>query len=215
MRRIDRFDISGTHSDMKPYSVANITISNVDKLKIVDTFSSVPKNPGIGHQHSLSLSLPSQLRPYLCHVWILTSRTCHTHFSPSYDHIYHRIVRGSYSMHARIFSRNIRACASMHTRTLGRNVPACASSVIRAHASASILAHTYVCLFFHARSSTSIRDHGGCSACLSVVLSNTLLWSELGHISKTAHVYIRGALGYSLYHIPESLERWSLQWLSE
>ena len=36
---------------MYPYLVAKITISNVDKLKIMDTVSSVPKNPDAGNQH--------------------------------------------------------------------------------------------------------------------------------------------------------------------
>ena len=37
---------------MYPYLVANITIINVDKFKIIAIFSSVPKNPAAGHQHS-------------------------------------------------------------------------------------------------------------------------------------------------------------------
>ena len=43
--RIDVFDIAGTHVDMYSYSVANITISNVDKLKFMTTVSSVPTKP--------------------------------------------------------------------------------------------------------------------------------------------------------------------------
>ena len=35
----DLFDLSGTHVDIHPYLAENITISNVDKLKIMATFS--------------------------------------------------------------------------------------------------------------------------------------------------------------------------------
>ena len=48
--RIDFFDLAGKNVDMHPYLVASITISNVDKLKIMDTVSSVPTNPATGHQ---------------------------------------------------------------------------------------------------------------------------------------------------------------------
>ena len=70
--RIDLFDPAGTHVDMHPYLVANITISNVDKLKIMDTVSSVPTNPATGHQSIWSPYVPSLLRPYLCPVWFWT-----------------------------------------------------------------------------------------------------------------------------------------------
>ena len=35
----DLFDLAGTHVDIHPYLAENITISNVDKLKIMATFS--------------------------------------------------------------------------------------------------------------------------------------------------------------------------------
>ena len=50
--RIDLLNISGTHVDSHPYSVGKITISNIDKLKIMSTVSSVPTNPDVRHQHS-------------------------------------------------------------------------------------------------------------------------------------------------------------------
>ena len=50
--RIDMFNIAGTHADMYPYLVADITISNIDKLKIMSTVSSVPTNPDVGHPHN-------------------------------------------------------------------------------------------------------------------------------------------------------------------
>ena len=46
------FDLSGTHVDVYPYSVAKITISNVDKLKIMTTVSSSTTNPDVGRQNS-------------------------------------------------------------------------------------------------------------------------------------------------------------------
>ena len=46
---IDLFNLSGKHVGMYPYLVVNITISNIDKLKIMATVSSVPKNPAIGN----------------------------------------------------------------------------------------------------------------------------------------------------------------------
>ena len=46
--RIDILDIAATHVDMYSYSVANITISNVDKLKFMTTVSYVPTNPALG-----------------------------------------------------------------------------------------------------------------------------------------------------------------------
>ena len=46
------FDLAGTHVDIHPYLAENITISNVDKLKIKATVSSVPNKPDLGHQHS-------------------------------------------------------------------------------------------------------------------------------------------------------------------
>ena len=49
--RIGLFNLSGTHVYIYPYSVANITISNVDTLKIMATVSSVPTNPDVGHMH--------------------------------------------------------------------------------------------------------------------------------------------------------------------
>ena len=39
---------------MYPYLVGNITISNVEKLKIMATVSSVPTNPAAGHHHNQS-----------------------------------------------------------------------------------------------------------------------------------------------------------------
>ena len=52
------------------------------------------------------------------------------------------------------------------------------------------------------RTSIRICACGGCSLCTSIFLSNILLWGDLVHGSRTAYVYIRGALGDSLYHIP-------------
>ena len=49
---MDTFDISGTYVDIYPCLVETITISNVDKLKIMATVSSVHKNHAIGRQHS-------------------------------------------------------------------------------------------------------------------------------------------------------------------
>ena len=37
---------------MYPYLVENITISNLDKLKITKTVSSVTKNHAVGHNNS-------------------------------------------------------------------------------------------------------------------------------------------------------------------
>ena len=50
--RIILFGLAGTHVDMYPYPVANIAFSNVDKLEIIVTVSSVPKNPDVGNQNS-------------------------------------------------------------------------------------------------------------------------------------------------------------------
>ena len=60
--RIDLFDLAGTHVDMYPYLVANISISNVDKLKIMATVSSVLNNPAVGYHYRLSPSISSLLR---------------------------------------------------------------------------------------------------------------------------------------------------------
>ena len=49
--RIENFDLVGTHVGMYPYFVANITISNVEKLKIMATVSSVPKKPYVGYTY--------------------------------------------------------------------------------------------------------------------------------------------------------------------
>ena len=91
-------------------------------------------------------------------------------------------------MHACTFIRNIRLFDSLQYRsrsgnylTLGRNIFALASARIRANASAIILTHTSVFMFERAhssaiilaRASTSICARGGCSLCLSVILSNT------------------------------------------
>ena len=47
--KIDLFDIAGTNVDIYPNSVENITISNVDILKIMTTVSYVPTNPTVGY----------------------------------------------------------------------------------------------------------------------------------------------------------------------
>ena len=49
---IDLFNLSGTHAAIYPYYVENITISDVEKFKIMATFSYVLTNPAAGHQHS-------------------------------------------------------------------------------------------------------------------------------------------------------------------
>ena len=50
--RIGIFNLAWTRVDMYPYLVANITIINVDKLKMMATVSPVLKKPDVGHQHS-------------------------------------------------------------------------------------------------------------------------------------------------------------------
>ena len=118
-------------------------------------------------------------------------------------------VRGHASVHDRIFSRNVWAQASFHACTCSRNVRACDYASICARASVIILARTSLCLFFHARDSTRICACspaiicacGGFSTCLSVIPSNTLLWGDLGHGSRTDHVYICGALEDFLCHV--------------
>ena len=149
-------------------------------------------------------------------------------FSSTYDHVYHVFVCGRDSVHTRTFSRNIQARDSVHAHHFIRNVRACdyeifgardvcarTYTIFRGCASSIILDHTSACLCICARAPTSIFDYGGCSRCLSVIMPNTLLWGDLGHGSSTAHVYIQGDIGDSLYHILESPERCSLQWLDE
>ena len=51
---ICKIGISGltvTHVDTCPYLVENITISNVETLKVMAKVLSVPKNPDVGHHH--------------------------------------------------------------------------------------------------------------------------------------------------------------------
>ena len=180
-------------------------------------------NPAIGHHHIWSPSLPSILHLYLCHIWVHTS--C-THRMCSFCHVwpfYRGIICRCDSTHNRTFNINPRARASAHAYTLSRNVCARASKIIRAPASINILARTYACLCVRAWDPTSIRAcallsiHacGGCSVFLSIIISSTLLVGDLGHGSRTVHVYIQGALGDSLYHILESPERCYLNWLGE
>ena len=52
IRRIKLFYLSGIHVDMYPYPVANIKISNVDKIKVVAAVSLVPKYPAADHHHN-------------------------------------------------------------------------------------------------------------------------------------------------------------------
>ena len=93
----------------------------------------------------------------------------------------------------------------------------------RACASASIIVHTFVCLFVHAWASVSthacdsgiICDCSCCSVCLSVILYNILLWGDLGHGYTAAHVYIQIYIKDYLYHSLESPECCSLQWLGD
>ena len=75
--RIDLFDLAGTHVDMYPYSVANVAISNLVKLKIMTIVSSIPKNPTIFHHRSWLPSVPSLLYPYLYLICVHISRTFH------------------------------------------------------------------------------------------------------------------------------------------
>ena len=49
---IDLFNLSGKHVGMYPYLVVNITISNIDKLKIMTTVSYGPTKSTIGCHHS-------------------------------------------------------------------------------------------------------------------------------------------------------------------
>ena len=140
-----------------------------------------------------------------------------------YDRIYCRIVCGRDSVHAGTFSRNIQAHAPLHVHTINRNGCVCSSAIIRACASASIIVHTFVCLFVHAWASVSthacdsgiICDCGCCSVCLSVILYNILLWGDLGHGYTAAHVYIQIYIKDYLYHSLESPECCSLQWLGD
>ena len=60
--RIDLFGLTVTHVDMYPYLAENITISNVDKLKIIITVSYIPKTPAVGHHCSWPPSTPSILQ---------------------------------------------------------------------------------------------------------------------------------------------------------
>ena len=109
-----------------------------------------------------------------------------------------------------IFHAHRNICALAHTIFCARGIRAQTYSIFRALASARILACTYTCIYVHARASvsicacdpTSIHACGLCSSCLSVVLPNTILWGELGQVSRTAHVYIWGDLRDCLYHSP-------------
>ena len=151
---------------------------------------------------------------YLCSVWVCTSSTRHMRFFAAYGYIYLGLVCEYDSMYTHTFSRYIWALASMHTCNISRNVHARAymifcecdvrtrtCAIFRARASTIILACTSTCLCVCARAPSSIRACVGCYPCLFVVMSNTLLWIELGHVSRTAHIYIWGALRDSLYHI--------------
>ena len=73
---------------MYPYFVANITISNVEKLKIMATVSSVPNKPYVGYTYISYPSVPYLLRMYLCPVWVCTPFNCHTHFYATCYHLY-------------------------------------------------------------------------------------------------------------------------------
>ena len=103
-----------------------------------------------------------------------------------YDRIYRGIVCGHDSVHALTFSRSICARSSIHARIISRNVHARFSAIIHAYVSVIILDHTPACLCVHAwapasicaHDPTSIRVHSGCSACMSVVMSNNLKWSQ-------------------------------------
>ena len=190
---------------MYPYFVANITITNVEKLKIMATVSSVPKKPSVGYTYIWYLSVPSILRMYLCSVWVCTPCTCHTHLFchmlPSLTWIF----RGHDYVNAHTFRRNIRTRASVHAHNISRNVRARAYAILCAcgahertyeifcaSASTIILAHTSACLCVCAQDSASIHAcapaiisaRGGCSLFMYVVLSNTILWDDLGHGSR-------------------------------
>ena len=164
---------------MYPYLVANSTISNVDKLKIIATVSSFPTNPAASHQHIWSPSVPSLLCQYICPIWGFTPLHVICVCYSSYYCLSHgNVLRRAY-MQVRTFSRNIWACASLHACNISRNVHTHASAIIRARASAIIIDCTYVCLFlctcFCEHPCTfpwKIRDRSGCSECLYVVLSN-------------------------------------------
>ena len=133
------------------------------------------------------------------------------------------IIRNVHACNHMIFcaQRTVRACA--HTIFHARGAHVRTYAIFHVRASTGILACNSACLCVHAQASAgilahapvSIRSHGGCSLCLNDVLSNTLLKGEIGHSSRTAHVYIRGDFGDYLYHSPEYPEHCSLQWLGE
>ena len=173
IRKIDIFRLACTHVDIYPYPVANLRISNIYKLNIIATVSSFPNNHAVGHRHIWPHSVNFLLHSYLRPVWVGTSCTCHTHFSPSSEFLYHGIIHGCDPVHTCTFTRNICTPASKHTHTLSRKFCAPASAII--------LACTSVCPFFCASAFASILARapvrvcacGGCSVCMSVVLSKS------------------------------------------
>ena len=198
--RIDLFDLAGTHLDMHPYLVVSITISNIDKWKVMTTVSSVPKDPDVGRQHSwLLLYLLYCVRTYVLPAWFntWTYGSVHpvlvicTRYSIS-GRIYYGNVCVRDSIHDCTFSKNGRAQASVHVNTISRNYHTISRKVC-AHAYLSILARTYMCLFvcssdsvsICARASASISAHSVFSECLSVVTFNKLLWGDLVNGSRT------------------------------
>ena len=116
-------------------------------------------------------------------------------------------------MYRHISSGRAHTHASVHVRTLSVNIHERASMKMCARASTSIRTHAYASIRSHA--SANACPSGGCSIYLLVVLYKKLLWGDLRHGSRTDHFYIRGALGDSLYHSPESMERCSFQFLGE
>ena len=120
------------------------------------------------------------------------------------DSTYGLLSYGNVCARASVHVRNF---AFMHARTISLN--------IYSRALASIRARTSMCIFIRTRASVIISASSGCSACIYVILINTLLCGELGHGFRTSNVYIWGAHGDYLYHSLEYLEHEYLKWLGE
>ena len=111
------------------------------------TVSSVPKNPVVGHQYSLSPSVPYLLCMYLCPARVCTVLVIHVRYA-TYKHLYLGLVRECDYVHARTFSRNIWAFSSVHTCILSRNNCARAHTIFHAQINVCSRAH----MIFRARS---------------------------------------------------------------
>ena len=109
-----------------------------------------------------------------------------------YYRLYLGFVCGRDYVQVRIFSINIRSCVSVHVCTISKNVRACAYAIFHAcgvrertytifHAcaSAKTLACTYEFLCVHVHYPIIILARGGCTLCLSVILSNKPWYATL------------------------------------